>query len=56
MDRLVQRMRRAGSYYKRCPRCGKTYGSEQEYRQQTRRDLFTSVIFGICSCGYDMEQ
>ena len=56
MDRLLHRMRHHSGYYKRCPQCGRTYSSEQEYREQTRRDLFTTVIFGICSCGYDMEQ
>lgn len=56
MDRLLYRMRHNAGYYKRCPQCGRIYRSEQEYRQETRRELFTSVTYGLCSCGYDLEQ
>lgn len=44
------------AYYKKCPRCGTEYHTEQEYREKTKKTLFTTVSFGICRCGYDLEK
>lgn len=56
IDKLLDRIRRNTGYYRRCPRCGEVFRSEREYREETRKELFTTVAYGLCSCGYDMEQ
>jgi len=47
---------RGWEYYRKCPRCGAEYGTEKEYIEQTQMTLFSSIHYGICSCGWDMER
>lgn len=42
--------------YRKCPACGAEYGTETDYREATRMRLFSSIHYGICSCGWDMEK
>lgn len=47
---------RGWEYYRKCPACGAEFGTETEYREATCMILFSSIHYGICACGWDLEK